>query len=158
MYFVLIPRHDLQADPLLYLTACGFILCAWVLWFLVARGIYRYLFTECLVPYMNTYSAHARHALFAVNSLYILATMNPLFQAALFAGKTITPSWSGFLFNLWNLMIGIGSGNVFTAIANCLAWGSVLYAGYFGYEKDFVRNGPRWFDETRKGLLSTASP
>ena len=55
-----------------------------------------------------------------MQSLFILMTMNPLFQAAFFASKTITPSWGIFVHNLWMVLLGVGSGNLFTAVSNSI--------------------------------------
>ena len=130
MYFALIPKGYYEANQLLYLSACCLVLCAWLGWFLFIRGAYKYLFTHRILPYMLKYPSIASQTSFAANSLYILITMNPLFQSALFAGTTITPSWSTFFSNLRDLTIEVWSGNPITAVANFIAVTTALLASF----------------------------
>jgi hypothetical protein len=130
MYFALIPKNYYEANSSLYLAACGIIFSAWIGWFLLTTWAYKYLLVHTILPYTSKYPVIAGSTQFAAQSFFILVMMNPLYQAAYFAGRTITPSWGTFLSNLWMLLLGVGSGNLFTAIANSLAIGSFLFVAF----------------------------
>ena len=120
MYFSLIPGKYYAANSFLYLVACGLILCAWVGWFFLSIRIYKFVLAYFVFPLTSKYPALTFPTEFAITSFFILMAMNPLFQAAHFAGETITPSWGIFAYNLWVVLLGVGSGNLFTALSNSI--------------------------------------
>lgn len=127
MYFSLIPKHYLETNTLLYLTAFTIIFSMWILWFIFIRKIYKSVLEKQIFPYIRKNPTTSKNTEKAAISILILVTNNPLFQAAFIAGKIITPSWGMLAKNLWTITIGVGSGNFVTAIANSIGVLSFLF-------------------------------
>ena len=124
MYFSLIPKKYLETNVPLYLTAYTIIFSAWIIWFLFTTAVYRNIHHNFIFPYTEKHPNITRQIRDTVGIIRTVVTLNPLLEAAYFAGKTITPNWG----NLWTLLIGVGSGNLITAIANSISILSLLFA------------------------------